>query len=100
MELSTSPVGSTSAGPALVDLEMISLGGSPGDLLDAVRRNLTAAAGVLGALTEVSFRCGCHLTLASGPEAGAHWRIMAWNDSRCGSATHQAVKAKWEASNL
>jgi hypothetical protein len=85
---------------ALLDLEMVSLGGSPAELLDAVQRNVAQAAELLGALTEVAFRCGCQLTLAGGRETSAHWRIMAWSDARCGSSSHGALKAKWEGRNL
>jgi hypothetical protein len=85
---------------ALLDLELSSLGGPPAVLLDAVRRNVAEAAVALAHVTGVTFRCGCQATLSRGRDAAAPWRVMAWNDARCASAAHRALKAKWESSNL
>jgi hypothetical protein len=86
--------------PPMLDLELSSLGGAPSALLDAVRRNVAATAGALAQVTGVTFRCGCQATLSNRGDAAGPWRVMAWNDSRCASAAHRALKAKWESSNL
>jgi len=84
----------------LLDLELASLGGSPAALLDEVRRNVGATAVALAHVTGVTFRCGCQATLSRGSDAAGAWRVMAWNDSRCASTAHRALKAKWENTNL
>jgi len=86
--------------PPILDLELSSLGGAPSALLDAVRRNVTETAVALAQVTGVTFRCGCQATLSNRGDASGPWRVMAWNDSRCASAAHRALKAKWESSNL
>jgi len=86
--------------PPMLDLELSSLGGSPTVLLDAVRRNVAKAAVALAHVTGVTFRCGCQATLSSRGDPASPWRVMAWNDSRCASTAHRALKAKWESSNL
>jgi len=83
----------------LFDLAMSPVQRSPQQLLDQVRRNVERAE-ALGALEGISFECGCQLTLAGGAGGKQPWRVMAWNDSRCCSATHRALRAKWEGTNL
>lgn len=87
-------------GPAMLDVEIASLGGSPTELLDAVRRNVEQTAALMRRLTGAAFRCGCYVTLGCPGDPQAHWRIMAWDNARCGSPAHRALKAKWEGSNL
>lgn len=86
--------------PAMLQLDVTSLGGEPDVLLDAVQRNVERAAAVLGRLTGAGFRCGCVVTLAADREPASPWRVMAWNDTRCGSTAHRALRAQWEARNL
>jgi hypothetical protein len=84
----------------MFNLQMSSVHGSTVELLNAVQRNVAGAAQALGSLSGAGFFCGCLLTLAGDKAPAGHWRVMAWNDSRCVSATHRALKAKWEATNL
>lgn len=87
-------------GPAMVDVDIALLGGSPTELLDAVQRNVDHATALFGQLTGAGFGCGCYATLAYDGRPQSHWRIMAWDDSRCGLAAHRALRAKWEGGNL
>jgi hypothetical protein len=90
----------TAATVPMFDFELTSVGGATAAVLDEVRRNVTRTAAVLGRMTGAAFRCGCHLGLAPPRGSVDSWRIIGWNDARCASPAHRAVKAKWEVRNL